>query len=462
MKRLVLTCFFLTFLSGVQAGDAKRAPEKTPNLLLDISGAAINTAVQRSVDQTDPVEEYIQDTPVRGLARTLGSVHAELVANPNQAMIDVVLRGQVFGRTVGIRPFVYVHASSVTSLDVRRRVVVDRNGIRTFAGPMFADTTIHLHDVVSKNEPDYRAMSFARQGAIRSLPMAEGETAYKTAKKAADGLAQELAPPLISVSQSVGLALRGAAKDGVKLETFDLNTTSTALQARVRFATAERSPAGAVPDLPADIDLGLRVHQSLVNEASQKKLAGHTFLITEISKLYDETSQGLLLDGRKDPSLKDVLKTIEKLLADIGAKNATITLTHKDPMTVAFRDQGFLVQMNVASIQMNNKTYEGVRVTAAYRIENSRQGVHVVRQGLVKFLPPDEPTPPAEKLEPQPPTFLIVREILFAEVLKERLIVTIPLSDALPNVHFLPPRAGARDGWLGIGWTVAKNEPRTN
>lgn len=463
MKRLALPWLLLAILVTPrvcfgQAVDTKSLP-KTPNLVLDISGAAINAAVQQRVDRTEPVFDFIQDTAVNGVARTVGTVHAELTPDARQAVIDVVLRGAVHAQTVGRRPVIYIDASSVTPIDVRRRVVVDRHGIRTFAGPTFGATAIQLHDVRSVAEPDYLAMRVARQGFLRYQDLAEGETAWKTARQASDRLSQELSPPLSAASVAASKFLDGAVRDSVKLEAFDLQTTTSALQARLRFATIDPSPTGAVPDLPSDIDLGLRVHQSLLNEAARKKLSGKTFLVTEISKLYDESTQGLLADGRKDPSLKDVLKSVEKLLAEVGGKNATISMAKDDPMTITFGAQSVSVQMKVATIRLSDKDVEGMRVRTAYRFENSRQGVVLVRDGALQFLPLEEPTD--KKMAPQPPAFLLLREILFAEVLKERLIGAIPLAEAVPNVTFSPLRAGARDGWLGLGWTVAPKESRT-
>ncbi len=75
----------------------------------------------------------------------------------SQAVVDVVFQGRSYSRTIATRPHLLIHTSTTTSLDVRRRIVIDGAGITTFAGGQCADATATLLDITSRGEPDWLA-----------------------------------------------------------------------------------------------------------------------------------------------------------------------------------------------------------------------------------------------------------------------------------------------------------------
>lgn len=441
------------------ASDAQDAKTKRqPNLLVDASSGLINELIAQRVDRTEPTRETILDTPVTGISRTTGFLTAELLPDPSRANIDIVLRGQVYSQSVGKRPHVNVYANTTTPLEVRRRVIIDDKGIRSLRGPMFGDSRMEILDVNSGYDIDWPARRIAREAVYRSQAEAEAESTSKTVCGVADRLAQDLAGPLSDASKGIGAGLTRVKEAGLMLEQIDFNTTGSFLQARLRIATPGQKPPAYVPPMPDDIDLGIRVHDSLVNEAARVVYGGRSFKLEEVSKFYEEVTLGFLRDARKDVDQKDSLKTLEKLLATFAGKPTTITVAKDDPITVAFIDQGFTIDIHVATIQQADVTYAGSRVKATYAFENTRDGVLLVRKGAIR-LTPLEPTGKQQK-----PTIALVtsQEILFSEVLKQRLILAdVPMPDALAKVRLMQPRVGARDGWIGLAWNV-RREPEAN
>lgn len=441
------------------ASDAQDAKSKRqPNLLVDASSGLINELVAQRVDRTEPTRETILDTPVSGISRTTGFVTATLIPDPSRASIDITFAGQVHSRTVARRPHVDIHAVSMTPVVVSRRVVIDNNGIRTSQGAMFGNSTMQILDVTSGFDIDWPARRVGRELAYRSQAEAEAESTSKTVCAVADRLAQDLAGPLSDASKGIGAGLTRIKEAGLTLEQVDFNTTGSFLQARLRIATPGQNPPAYVPPMPDDIDLGIRVHDSLVNEAARAVYGGRSFKLEEVSKFYEEVTLGFLRDARKDVDQKDSLKTLEKLLATFAGKPTTITVAKDDPITVAFIDQGFTIDIHVATIQQADVTYAGSRVKATYAFENTRDGVLLVRKGAIR-LTPLEPTGKKEK-----PTIALVtsQQILFSEVLSQRLILAdVPMPDALSKVRLMQPRVGARDGWIGLAWNL-RREPVAN
>jgi hypothetical protein len=426
-------------------------PRREPNLLVDASAALINAAVQRPVDRTEPVREIIQDTPVHGIGRTVGAVRAELVPDPHRAAIDVILQACVYSQTVGTRNTILIHTCGTTPLEIRRRVVLDDKGIRVFAGPSKAVSNACLLDVTSTMDFDCLAIKMTRRGFEGNRPAAEAESACKAAWRAGARLDEELTPVLASASETVGRELLGIRRAGLTLDAMEFSTTASHVQGRARFAIPGR-PQPIPVSLPPDIDLAVRVHESVATEAAQAVFGGRSFPVEGVSKIYDELTLGLILDGRKEADIKADLKMMEKLFADLAGKPVTVTLPKANPLIVKFADQGFSLEANVASIRQGKIDYAGLRAKAAYRLENARDGVHAVRKGPVQFSP--EPAQPGQKLAKLTPEFQILLEALLTEFMKERVtLASLPMPEAI-STRLDPPRAYARNGWFALVWKL--------
>lgn len=435
------------------ADEPGATPRPEANLLVDVSARLINSAVQHPVDRTAPVDEVIQETPTRGMGRTLATIRAELVPDARRGAIDIVFQGNNYSQTVGERANVFIYATTATRLDVRRRVLIDGTGIRTCAGPACADAFTTLLGIQSRTWPERLTEQVAKRVFDQSVDAAEAESGSKTARQVAARLEEDIAPTLAALSKSIGRELKAIQGAELRLQSFDFRTTATALQARLRFqAPVSPPPSGA---LPADVDLGVRFHESLANHAAQRELGGRSFGLNEVSKIHDSITRGLVLDGRQGADPKNVLKKIEKLIADLAGKPVTITFAKQAPLTVAFADQGFTVEFRFASIRQEKAVYSGLRVGAVYRFENAADGIHGVRLGAVQVAPFEEPGEPAKKAQPLPAQFRLLENALFSEVLTQRLtLAPLPLPEVVKGVRFPTPQVYARDGWLGLVWKL--------
>ncbi|MSQ94778.1 MAG: hypothetical protein EXR98_09505 [Gemmataceae bacterium] len=446
---LVLLCLALQggLLTPSWGDEPTKTPGKQPNLLIDVSAGLINAAVQRSIDRTGPVREVIQDTPVQGTSRTIGAVWAELVPNTSHGVIDVALRGNVYSRTIATRPFVLINTATETPLEVRNRVLIDEKGICIYHGPASATATTTLLDISSRAEPDFIAIRVAEQGYHRSKRNAEAESASKAAWRASKYLADELSATLTAA----GKVVKAIQETGLAVEYMNFSTTATSIHTKVRVGTLGKKEASAVPTLPAEIDLGVRIHESVLNEAARIMTGGKSFGVHEVNRFYEKVSLGLLLDGRSDHDKKDLLKNLEAVLTDLVGKETMITLAKNDPLIVSLGEQTFTAEIHVASIASPRAAYAGSRVKAAYRIEHTKEGVHAVRKGPIQFVLAE----PTKQLKAAPPTFVFAQEVLFAEIFKERLtLAPLPMPALISKLQLSAPRAATRDGWAGLVWNL--------
>ncbi|MBI3823268.1 MAG: hypothetical protein HY289_11400 [Planctomycetes bacterium] len=448
-RALSILISVITVLNGLSVdGAATERPRKTPNLHVDVSAATVNALVQCDVDRTERVHETIQDVPGHGIARTVGKVRAELVPDAHAGVVDVVFAGNIWTDSVGSRRTILIHTATTTAVEVRRRVVFTEHAILLLAGPCRAEATTHLLGVTSQMDMDAAAIALNKHFFQHRKSAAEFEIADKTAKKISDRLGDELTPPLESARKAIGGQVKEFNVAGVALESLRFSTSAAFLQAHLRYATPGQADINPTPPLPTDIDAGMRIHESLVNEIARAAMGGKTFKISEVNQFYDATTLGFIRDGRNDAMRKDGLKKLEDLLGKIDRDGTAIHLAARDPVTVAFTAHGFTVEIHIDSIRQGNNDFQGMRVKGTYALENTTEGVHAVRKGAVRIeLIEDE-----RKLGPQPATFAVAREALFAEVFKDRIALAAPLPTPLADLRFEPARAGSRDGWLGLVW----------
>ena len=455
----LLAMIIVGFATG-PIGANEKTTAKPPNLYLDVSPTVINTLVRRSIDETERFADEIQDTPVSGVGRTIGKLSVQLVPDPRFGVADLVFDGRVYSRSIGYRPHVLLYSSTETTVEVRRRVVIDSRGLRIFNLPFHAEATTTLDDVRSYAEPDHLAQRVGRFLFERGKAASENEAAGKTAQRIANRITNEMTPILRSASQFGKSEFEYFKSRGLTIDSLEFSTTPSSIQARLRLATKNGAVVGPRPAMTPNLDVGLLAHPSLLTEAGRIGLSGSSFPLSEIKKFYDEVTLGLLRDGRKDAEKQDTLKALETVLASLGGKKTLIVLAKDDPLTITATDNGFVAEIHVGSVLQEQTRYAGMRVRAKYRIENTDEAPNAVREGAIQYLPGNESAPDGGKLEAQTAAFLIIRQVVFEEVLKQRLALVLPQVEAIPDLRFYAPRAGVRDGWLALAWTLRPPEKK--
>ena len=144
-----------------------------------------------------------------------------------------------------------------------------------------------------------------------------------------------------------------------------------------------------------------------------------------------------------------------KAARDPGGKPVTINLAHDDPVTVTFVDNGFTLDVHVATVRVEETTFAGGRMRAIYHFENRDEQIHLVRKAPVEVKIFDKAAPGQKTFDVAPEAIRQLQDLFLAELLKDRLIVNeVPFADAAPSVRLTTPRVGARDGWFALAWNL--------
>jgi hypothetical protein len=438
----------LTSLTVLCLAPAKSdAQNGTPNLLVDVSAPLIDGAVRRPVDRIEPVGEVILDTPISGTSRTVGTVNAELVPDASRAVVDVVLRGCNNAKTVGTRPHVLVYTASTTPFEVRRRILIDSQGFYAVPVPAMVSTLTGLVGVTNRyGEAGTLATCFAERGFYRDKAEAEEESADKAAWRLSARMRQELTPTLSAASQAVGRGLQVLQRTGLRTKAPRFSTTATLLHGQLRLGASETVVPPA-PALPAEMDLGLRVHQSLLNEAARAAFGGKSYRLDELRKWADELTRIFV----RPSAPSDGTRALQKLLTQLGAARSTVKFARLDPVVVTFTDMGFTIEIHLATIRIEETEYPGARLRAIYRLENTSSGVNAARVGPLQIFAAGDGKKAAA---PPAPLALLLEASLGADLGDRLVLADLAVLAAFAQVRLLPPRVDARAGWLTLTWKM--------
>jgi hypothetical protein len=165
----------------------------------------------------------------------------------------------------------------------------------------------------------------------------------------------------------------------------DIRMSTTAEELLVNVLAANRNQLGAPtapPEVTAEGDLALQVHESMINNMAAALFGGVT--------LEEKDLQEKVIEWRG--SLPEALES------DQDRDPWSITFDRSQPVTVKFSDDGN-VQITVRGQRYTSgdQDFRAMNVTADYKISisepdaNQVRGIKLVRQGDLTIVPPGEP-----------------------------------------------------------------------
>lgn len=343
-----------------------------PNLLVDVDESFVAGAIGGKVDEEEPVRDLILGTTIRGQGRTVGELNLDFVPSPNQAVIDAYFRGTNYSKTVGYNRSALIYSTGRTELEGQKTLHVSESGIQAVSGVTHAEVHNKIDcigssksgivgkiviKVASKKAPEQQAEAqciAARHAEQRLLRKLNDQSAEFVEQANAD-YQRRLRLPLLRF-------------DAVP-RVINIATTDDALRVRVLQDGGERLAAPAAAPQPAKTGAGIRLHHSLVDNTTQKMLAGRRF---DRERLIDLIQNQLGLE----PPVND------------DDTPFAITFADRDPLTLSLDDGVIGVTVRGKQFMSDDKLYEGMNITARYKAETSGDGIKLTREGDLSIYPP--------------------------------------------------------------------------
>lgn len=357
------------FAAGVLSsrGFAADGGSGPPNLLIQSSAGFMSLISAEDIDENDPhFSDNILGTAISGTTHTVGHRTAVLVDSPDRALMEIQLFGTTTSNTVGVHPPVTIYSTGTTQFTAALRVAMDPGGYVPSLPAAWACTHTNINGIcICGGRLVQRIATRRVYGSKSEAEAIAGQHAQwrvmeRLKSNAAEGLARQNENYQEKLIKP--LARWGAVPD------LHYSSTTSALYVNARETGPEPLAAGEPPALSDNPMIGLRVHESFVNNMTAKTLGGRRISREEFVK------------GYKDIFMEDPPGEKEDAAND---KRWTITFAKEQPVHVHFADNGFSIALNATRFTSTNPDTDidyPWTISADYKIE----GRQATRIGEVK------------------------------------------------------------------------------
>lgn len=423
-----------------------------PNLYVNLSDSLISSAARRSIDESEPVSDVILGTQISGRGRTVGSVLVKLIPSRDSALLETVLEGVNYARTVGVNGPARIGSTSRTRLIGRQRMLLDAQGFRAWAPESVASAQSQIHGVWSTKHGLVDRL--VRHVAWKRIPRQKRQSEAIASRHAEQRLNRRLAAEL---NRELGASnadfLEKFRNPLVRLNEFpsrfDFSTSANELRfVMLKDGLGRLAAPIAPPEAHSGPDLLVRFHESLPNNFAQGLLAGKTLDRTQFEQL------SIRYLGRFPTELED---------EDKPKGPWSITFASQAPVTVRIGQSTAAITIRGRQFASDVRRFdEPMNITARYRLSRESGAIKAVREGELEIFPPGF-TPNAGR---QLPTRLIG----FRNLLKHR-FEKIFAPEIVSEGLILPGRwrrlgklelteLQTDGGWLLLGWRPPSDKAR--
>ena len=422
-----------------------------PNLYVNLTDTLISAGAEREIDETEPVRDVILGTQISGSGRTIARVLVQLVPSPRSALLETVLDGVNYARTVGANGPARIGSTSRTTLVGRQRLALDAEGLHAQPPQAVASAHSNIHSVWSTKHGlvDRLVKRIAKKRIPRQKRQSEVIASRHAERRLCRRLSDEVNRELTESNANFLEKFRNPLLRINEFPSrFEFSTTAEQIHFVLQKDGLGRLAAPTAPPEPQGVpDLLVRFHESLPNNFAQGLLAGQTLDRTHFEQL------SLRYLGRIPPELSE----------DEPQGPWSITFASHAPVTVRIDEE-------LASITIRGRRFasdvrrfdEPMNITARYRLSREAGVIKAVRQGELEIFPPG--------FKPNAGRQLPTRLIGFRNLLKHR-FDKIFRPEIVSEGLVLPghwQRLGKLEltdlqstrGWVLLGWRPPSDKSR--
>ncbi len=412
-----------------------------PNFYGQVSRDFAAMGLEESLEEEVTVRDRILRTPITGSGVMTGTTKLQFVPCEDRAIFQWLVDTTACTNNVGRRMGVSVYSNATTLIESQARLMLDADGL--YGEDAVSSASTHTRFTkISACSPLIR--SFAWRQACSTKGRAEAEAARHAKRRANRRIDSRIQGEVEKFNQQYldrvqePLAQRMAFPDQLQF-----STTETALEVVGReMGVAELAAPNGPPVLEKNHHIALRLHESAINNLTSTLLAGRTL---DEPRLYELTEEML---GRVPEFLKQ----------EEGQPTWEVEFADRGPLTVEF-DGGFLaIVLRAKSFTRDGSRYDGMNVTARYKIEKIDAGYQMVRQDKIAAFPPgfDQEK---RRLSGREQTLRRLLEKRFAKVFPESWELNEPIRPekrwAKAGEIFLN-ECDTQAGWIVLGWDAKK------
>ena len=352
---------------------------RNSNVRVALSSELVNRMLPRTRSQYEPVQDTIQDAWVEGDAITTTNLRLVLVPDPARWNIGLEAAGEVASNTSSSKGPATFYQNGISFFRARKRLTVDRRGIRLQSSEAAANANNNLDDF----ETDFDgvpllgnlARAIARNQYQSSQPAAKMEVEGKIVWRATSQLDREVAQKLETAKRDFQAKLVDPLRKlDLEPTAVDMETTAERLIARYRLAGRDQVGAHTPrPQAPGDSILSVQIHESALNNVLEHlKLHGQRI---ELRQLYKDMTE------RFNRGEKVVVP--EDLPEDVY-----VTFADEDPVRVDCQDGRVRLQIRLKElVQLGTKNrWTNFTVRGYYSPVADQLDANLQREGAIELI----------------------------------------------------------------------------
>jgi len=416
---------------------------RRPNCVIELSRSLVSAGLAGPIDEPTPIRDVILGTTIRGTGQTEGELSVEFLPDEEDAVVDLVMLARTESTNVGYNGPVRIYSQGTTDLGARKRLLISAEGIRALPSVAEAATRTKIQGVRAVRggrivekiawrkvcQSKRQAEAISSQHAEERLNRRIDQQAAEMVRDANEGFHNRFRRPLWE---------RRILPDPLRFSTTEDAVRVVGLTAGPTQLAAPNDP----PKLEKPLDLSVRVHESMINNAAATLLAGRTL------------------------SEEDFLATLGDLLGEVPERFQpdeedepwAIQFAPREPFTVTFADGGLTMAIHAVKFNRGGSEHPGMDVKATYKIDKADGKYVLVRQGELWIFPPGF-EPGKGRISTREQTLRQLLEKRFGRILEATLKPRGELSPKgrwekvgkLRVAHWT-----SQGGWMTLGWNLSK------
>ena len=351
---------------GKELAAAFRRQYCRPNGIAQVSQHFMNLMLAKAVAEQRFISDVIMGTPTSGVANTHAQVYFGTVPSDRRGTLEVRLEGWVdCPANVAQRRRISIITAAQTSIRASKQVQVSDQGLTLAPATAACATAVQISDVQAGSRFVER---LALRRANQLAPEAQEVASRKAEAEASSKLDEQANAALGRMNKMfcekirAPLIRRGAIPAQLQFSTDDRHLRLLIAQ----FNSVQLGAAGEPPALPAEIDLGGCVHETLINNACETLLKGVTI---------------------EDQAWRELMNVLtgsspRQLWVHDRAERWSVVMAGQRPLGVRFADGRIAVTFSFQSVTRGGRTHDSpVKITARFRPQITADGPAFARDG---------------------------------------------------------------------------------
>ena len=428
------------------------------NFYAQISDNLVYRFLNRPVDQTQYVTEYIVGRPQSGNVHTVGETCGRLNPDPDKINLSLVFDAVASGKMYSQSRNVTVSSSANNTLNASKDIYFD--GQQFTSAPAHSSVKIRS-TITGINSPGGLVQSAATNRVYELKPQADAEAAYKARARVESAMNKEVGAMLAKANARYRQTSELYRARGLYPDPFDCSTTEHELKFCSLVSDGIPLIQHAIPKAPDKSDVFIAIHQSAIMEYCKTMLGD----LKANQRVFMAIAKSMLPEDAYNELAK---KSAAKNKNDnANVSGGYVYFNAQYPVNIQFTNNTVTIDLRIDAFQGKDSSSAQevpMNLSTVYKIDKiDKKGVWFVRIKDPELLPRDFETE-TRKLTAQETT---LRNRLQKELkdsfpenfqIKPRKLEDMADKDNPDSVKVTgtlkPVSAKAANGWLTINWQL--------